>query len=105
MICSTEICEEIVTTFTAPFCSAGTNCATEQQRIESFQKQVHEESWLFSLTWERVLTWERRKEGEGEKEIRGLGFVRLHQYLKESLNKAPHIHLVHPLVLLTKQQL
>lgn len=49
------------------------------------------------------LAWERRKEGEEEKERWGLGFVRLYQYLKESLNKAPHIHLVHPLALLTKQ--
>jgi len=100
MICSTEIYEEIVTTLTAPSCSTGTNCATEQQRIESFQKQVHEESWPFSLT--KYLLG-REGKGEGEKEKWGLGFVRLYQYLKESLNKAPHIHLVHPLALLTKQ--
>lgn len=63
MSCSTEIYEEIVATLNALSCSTGTNCATVQQRTECFQKQVHKETWLFSLT-ECLLG----REGEGEKE-------------------------------------
>lgn len=48
--CSADICEEIVSIPSAPSCSAATDCATVQQRIEWFLKEMCEETWLFSLT-------------------------------------------------------